>query len=166
VLLELLRRDKVSAAYLAEKFEVSQRTVYRYVDVLSGNGIPVFCERGRNGGIRLADNCRLHSAYLTDDEKADIFSALNLLEAATPSEKIDHIRAKLNALNSAKRDDTFIVGNDRLIVDGGILNNEAQYKDKIEPLKKALDGCLTVKLVYHDRGGEISNARLNRWLLF
>ncbi len=51
----LLEHGKTSAAVLAERFEVSQRTIYRDVDALSAAGIPIFTEAGRNGGIALMD---------------------------------------------------------------------------------------------------------------
>ena len=47
----LLNRGQVTAAELAREFEVSVRTIYRDIDALSGAGIPVYAETGRNGGI-------------------------------------------------------------------------------------------------------------------
>ena len=49
----LLDKGRATASELAEKFEVSQRTVYRDVEALSGAGIPVYAEPGRKGGICL-----------------------------------------------------------------------------------------------------------------
>ena len=49
----LLEKGSVTAAALAERFEVSVRTIYRDIDLLSGAGIPVYCSRGRGGGVSL-----------------------------------------------------------------------------------------------------------------
>ena len=49
----LLNKGQATAPELAEKFEVSVRTIYRDVDALSEAGIPVYAEAGRNGGIHL-----------------------------------------------------------------------------------------------------------------
>jgi predicted DNA-binding transcriptional regulator YafY len=53
ILLLLRSGATVSAAELARRFEVSQRTIYRDVETLSAVGVPVYAEMGRNGGFRL-----------------------------------------------------------------------------------------------------------------
>ena len=52
----LLGKGQATAAELAERFEVSVRTIYRDMDALSQAGIPIYAEPGRNGGIFLLDN--------------------------------------------------------------------------------------------------------------
>lgn len=47
----LLNRKKVTANELAERFQVTPRTVYRDIDALSLAGVPVYSIKGRNGGI-------------------------------------------------------------------------------------------------------------------
>lgn len=77
----LLNRGQVTAAELAEKYEVSVRTIYRDIDALSGAGIPVYAETGRNGGISLLDGFVLDRAILSEKERADILAALQSLSA-------------------------------------------------------------------------------------
>ena len=78
----LLERGTVTARELAEHFEVSPRTIYRDVEKLSAAGIPVYMEKGRNGGIRLLPGFILDKAVLTPAEKEEILSALHGLAAA------------------------------------------------------------------------------------
>ncbi len=47
----LLQRDKITASELAEKFEVSRRTIVRDIEDISKAGIPITASQGRNGGI-------------------------------------------------------------------------------------------------------------------
>ena len=49
----LLSKGKVTAREMAERFEVSQRTIYREIEALSIAGIPVYTEKGKGGGISL-----------------------------------------------------------------------------------------------------------------
>src|SRR5207237_7163274 len=56
ILLILRSQRTVSAQMLAERFEVSTRTIYRDVESLAELGIPVYAEMGRNGGFRLLDS--------------------------------------------------------------------------------------------------------------
>ncbi|HEV7760746.1 MAG TPA: HTH domain-containing protein, partial [Acidimicrobiales bacterium] len=58
LLLFLQTHGKLTAAQLAERLEVSVRTIYRDIEALSGAGVPVFCEPGPGGGCRLIDGYR------------------------------------------------------------------------------------------------------------
>jgi predicted DNA-binding transcriptional regulator YafY len=55
LLLTLQNGGRMTAAELARRLEVSERTVLRDLDVLSGSGVPVFAVRGCNGGFELLD---------------------------------------------------------------------------------------------------------------
>lgn len=47
ILYLLLEKRKITASVLAKRFEVSERTIYRDVDVLSAAGIPIYTSRGK-----------------------------------------------------------------------------------------------------------------------
>ena len=61
----LLRKGKVTARELAETFEVSVRTIYRDVETLSINGIPIYTDQGAGGGIGLLDTYVLNRALIS-----------------------------------------------------------------------------------------------------
>lgn len=67
----LLDKGHATAPELAAKFEVSVRTIYRDIDALSGAGIPVYAETGRNGGIYLMNDFVLDRAVLSEREKQE-----------------------------------------------------------------------------------------------
>ncbi|MBL8837854.1 MAG: WYL domain-containing protein [Alphaproteobacteria bacterium] len=76
----------ITAPALAARFEVSVRTIYRDVDLLSALGVPVYADRGATGGYRLHEGYFLPPVAFTRDEAASLLLALTLLQSlrATP----------------------------------------------------------------------------------
>ncbi|KTR96399.1 transcriptional regulator [Microbacterium testaceum] len=68
LLLLLQTRQRVTTTELAERLEVSRRTILRDVEALSAAGVPVYAERGRNGGIVLLAGARLNASHLDPGE--------------------------------------------------------------------------------------------------
>ncbi|MCL2865877.1 MAG: YafY family transcriptional regulator [Lachnospiraceae bacterium] len=73
----LLHKKKVAAGELASELNVSNRTIYRDIDILSSAGIPVYTEKGKGGGIRLLPEFVLNKSILSEQEQREILSALH-----------------------------------------------------------------------------------------
>lgn len=72
----LMKQGTVTAAELAERFEVSVRTIYRDMDTLSAAGIPIYAKKGKNGGICLTEQFVLNKMLITKEEQQEILSGL------------------------------------------------------------------------------------------
>lgn len=80
ILYYVLEKGKVTANELSEKFEVSVRTIYRDIDVISSAGIPIYATQGKGGGIEIADDFVLKKSLLSEKEQEQILVALKGLE--------------------------------------------------------------------------------------
>lgn len=101
ILYYVLEKGKVTANELAEKYEVSIRTIYRDIDVLSSAGIPIYATQGKGGGIEIADDFVLKKSFLSENEQEQILIALNGLEL-TNKEYENELLTKLTALFKTK----------------------------------------------------------------
>lgn len=81
-----LQGQPQTAGQLADRFEVSPRTILRDIDALSQIGVPIIATTGRNGGYQIADDFWLPPLHLTTDEATILLLALDHLgdEASSP----------------------------------------------------------------------------------
>lgn len=140
----LLEQGQVTAPELAERFEVSVRTIYRDIDALSGAGIPIYAEAGRGGGIRLMDGFSLDKAMLSEAEKQTILGALQNLAAADSSESV--VLKKLSGLFHMQTESWFEI-------DFARWGEVPKEKSKFELLKAAVMQHRVVQIVYAATNG-------------
>ena len=152
IVYHLLDKGQATASELAEKFEVSVRTIYRDIDVLSGAGIPVYTETGRNGGIYLMRDFVLDKAVLSEEEEREILAALQSVNAAQNiggSEVLQKLSAVFN-LNSENW----------LEVDFSRWGKEGYDKEKFELLKSAVIHRRNAKIRYANSDEDIRERKV------
>ncbi len=76
ILFILLSKRKVSARELAQRFGVSVRSIYRYIDEMTVSGIPIDVARGASGGIYISDAYKLPKGFMTREEYARAIEAM------------------------------------------------------------------------------------------
>ena len=101
ILYYILEKEKVTANELADKFEVSIRTIYRDIDSISSVGVPIFTTQGKGGGIKIDNEYILNKSLFDANEKEQIIAALQGLEKTNEAYKSELI-TKLSALFKIK----------------------------------------------------------------
>ncbi|WP_335983531.1 YafY family protein [Fusobacterium polymorphum] len=101
ILYYILEKEKVTANELADKFEVSVRTIYRDIDSISSVGVPIFTTQGKGGGIKIDNEYILNKSLFDANEKEQIIAALQGLEKTNEAYKSELI-TKLSALFKIK----------------------------------------------------------------
>lgn len=148
ILTTLLRKDRVTAPELAERFEVSRRTIGRDIDALCMAGIPVITQQGVGGGISIAEGFKLDKNVLTADELSGMIAALKGIGSISPQSKIERTLDKLHA-NS----DTVVSLREPIIIDLSSHYYKGQLTEKIELIKHAVLEARIIEFDYfYDKG--------------
>jgi len=95
IIMILLNRNHVSANELSKHFEVSKRTIYRDIDIITQAGIPITSTMGPEGGYSIMKNFKIDKHFLSLDEISSILTALNSIHSTTNNKKISNTLKKL-----------------------------------------------------------------------
>lgn len=83
----LLESERITASQLAERLEVSVRTVYRDAQALCEAGIPVCTQQGQGGGISILPGYKLSKSFLSENERTSLLAALQAMAQTGAGEK-------------------------------------------------------------------------------
>lgn len=148
ILTTLLQNGAVTAPQLAEKFEVSRRTITRDVDALCQAGIPLVTTQGKGGGISIAAGYRLEAALLTQEELQTILAGVKSLDGLLNS---DHMTALTEKLGAGRRQ--VLEADDLFLIDLA-----TYYKDdlakKMALVQRAVREKRTLRFCYYYAKGE------------
>lgn len=97
ILTTLMGRGETTAGQLAQRFEVSVKTIYRDIQKLCLAGAPIVTQRGSGGGIKLMEGYALDKSLFTPRERQDLLSALQAL-AASGQPGAENLMDKISAL--------------------------------------------------------------------
>ncbi|MEG0805125.1 MAG: HTH domain-containing protein [Lachnospiraceae bacterium] len=95
VLIYLLKYKKTTYGQLAERFEVSTKTIERDINCLSSMGIPVYCMQGVGGGVYLDENYKFGTSFFTESDIHQIIFALKIMNSLSKSPEKNAIINKL-----------------------------------------------------------------------
>ncbi len=147
ILTVLLQKDRVTAPALAEKFEVSRRTIGRDIDALCRAGIPVITHPGSGGGVSIAEGFKLDKSVLTTEELSGIIAALKGIGSVSKQPEIERVLDKLHARSGVSLREPVII--DLASHDRG------QFTDKIERIQRAVRCGQIIEFDYFYEKGEV-----------
>lgn len=146
ILYYLVEHGKATAPELASQFEVSVRTIYRDIDMISSAGIPLYATTGRNGGITIGDDFVLDKILFSDQEKQQILTALR--SVALLSDDVQATLTKLAALFK-------MTGDAWLEIDFTRWGNQRQDHQTFQTLKTAIIQRKKIRMTYVRASGDV-----------
>ena len=152
ILYYILEKGKVTASELADKFEVSVRTIYRDIDSISSAGIPIYALQGKGGGIEIAEDFVLSKSLLSENEKQQIMSALQGLDN-TRAQHENELLTKLSALFKMKNTSW-------IEVDFNNWQNNKMYERTFNSIKSAILSKNIVSFTYFSSNEKETSRRV------
>ncbi len=126
----LQQKKNVTAPYLAQKFEVSRRTIARDIEEICRAGIPIVTTQGIGGGISLMEGFSLDTTVFTERELAAIFTGLKTLDSVSHTASAEKLAQKIGADSAIRLSDDMLIDLSSFYKD--------DLADKIEMIKKAI----------------------------
>lgn len=151
----LLNRKRVQAQELADRMEVSLRTIYRDLESLSLAGIPIVSYTGTEGGYEIMDSFRLDRQLLSFDELMALFTALRGLQStqAMDDSSMDRLLEKVGALVS-RTEQGRLVEREQMLVDFTPWRTSEAERKKVDTLNKAIHEKTLIRFAYTDGQGQ------------
>lgn len=148
ILSVLLHKEKMTAPELAERFEVSRRTINRDIEDLCKAGIPIQTSQGTGGGISIMEGYRLDRTILTSKDMQMILAGLRSLDSVSGSSYYCQLMEKIRTGSSE-----FISGRDSILIDLSSWYGDS-LTPKIETIQDAVENRHLVRFQYYAPSGE------------
>lgn len=166
ILIQLLSRRIVNATKLAEKFEVSTRTIYRDIKTLENAGVPIVTEEGK--GYSLLDGYRIPPIMLTETEANALLTSELLIQSSRDVSLIEafsSVSAKIKAVvpDSLKRKTELL--EQKVGVSNTYISQTPKSNALIE-LQRAMLDHLVTRLVYKDNAGNTTTRTVEPFAVY
>ncbi|UVI29970.1 helix-turn-helix transcriptional regulator [Paenibacillus spongiae] len=152
----LLGRRRVSAKELADRFEVSLRTVYRDLETINQAGIPIVSYTGATGGYEIMDQYRLDRQFLSLEELQSIVIALRGIRSSMDEKEIGGLLDKVGALVAKSEQGAAASMSQQLLIDINPWHEGEADKEKLNVLKTAIRSARLIRFDYTNGNGEDS----------
>ncbi len=138
----LLNHGIVNTRVLADKFEVSPRTIIRDIETLSLAGIPITTMYGANGGYKILDNFKMNNQLVDGEDYRYILTALEGLNTGYHNKRIEETLEKIVHTSSNKKI------NQSLFLDFSIMHEGNNVDECIKLLEQSISSKICVEFNY------------------
>ncbi|MCM3785370.1 YafY family transcriptional regulator [Neobacillus mesonae] len=152
----LLNRGRISAKELAERFEVSTKTIYRDIETLNQSGIPIVSYQGLAGGFEIMEEYTISRQFLTLREITAIVTAVKGMNSAIDDRTLDGLLEKVRALLGKMDRAESVTSGAGMIFDFNPWNRGAEAQEKFNRLREAIEASTKVQITYVNSNGNES----------
>lgn len=153
IILLLLEKERIGAQELAEKFEVSPRTIYRDIDVINMAGIPVCSISGVGGGFEIMEQYKIDKKVFSTADLSVILMGLSSLSNMMRGDELVNAFAKVKSFIPADRAKDIELKANQIYIDLSPWTGNRNVQPYLELIKRALQEHKLLSFAYLDRAG-------------
>ena len=144
IITTLQQKGKVTAPYLAEKFEVSRRTINRDIEDICRAGIPIVTTQGAEGGIYLMEGFALDTTVFTEEELEAILVGVKSVDSVSRTPQHAGVSGKIGGVLPIA---------EHIVIDLASFYH-GSLSEKIDLFKQAIKENRRVRFHYYYNRGE------------
>ncbi|MDR1045258.1 MAG: YafY family transcriptional regulator [Candidatus Adiutrix sp.] len=163
IIMLLLQHKKMTAARLAEMFEVNIRTIYRDIETINLAGIPISTSTGAKGGISIMEEYKVEKGLFTASDITSLLIALG--SSPLTNEELATTIAKIKGLAPEERMRNIEFKARQIVVDHRPWYGHRPLGTIFKEIKAALDGNCLASFQYYDGGGRESRRTVEPYQL-
>lgn len=153
IIMILLEKDRIGAQELAERFEVSPRTIYRDIDAINMAGIPVRSVSGVGGGFEIMPDYKVEKKVFSAADLSAILTGLSGLSGMMHGTELTNALAKVRSfIPSDKARDIELKAN-QICIDLSPWAGNRNIQPYLELIKTALRESRLLTFAYADQHG-------------
>jgi predicted DNA-binding transcriptional regulator YafY len=150
----LLNRDRISARELAEKFEISVRTVYRDIEAINMAGIPVISYPGNDGGFGIMENYKIDRQLLSLNDMLTILTALKGINTGLENSEVESAIEKISNLVPKDKAEEMELFFKQIVIDIAPYGHSEKYKNNLKMIQRSIADNRLIGITYMNAKGE------------
>jgi predicted DNA-binding transcriptional regulator YafY len=154
IIVMLLNRDRITARELADKFEISVRTVYRDIEAINMAGIPVISFSGNEGGFGIMENYRIDRQLLTLNDMLTILTALKGINTGLENSEVESAFEKISNLVPKEKTKEMELFFKQMVIDIAPYGHSERYKKNLKVIQHSIVDNKLIRILYTNAKGE------------
>lgn len=164
IILTLLQEDRVSSKKLADTYEVSQRTIFRDLEVINAAGVPIATFTGVHGGAEILKEFKIEKGFFNEKDLTHILLGLSSISTISDKELVNTI-SKIKSFIPKEKTKEVERKSNQISVDLTNWTGNKRLYDNLNLVKTAFNDYKLISFRYIDRTGKISDRTVEPYQL-
>lgn len=164
IILTLLQEDRISSKKLADTYEVSQRTIFRDLEVINAAGVPIVTFTGVNGGAEILKEFKIEKGFFNEKDLTHILLGLSSISVISDRELVNTI-SKIKSFIPKEKTKEVERKSSQISVDLKTWTGNKNLYQNLDLIKRAFNEYKLLSFRYIDKTGKLSDRSIEPYQL-